>query len=208
MKKVWLVLCAFVLVLAISIVLIFSIPSLRFDLNEDLKGKVTVVSEKCVEYQSSRYYKSSVMFNTDFDSFDNKDDVVIGWNGSRLWYRSMYYSDTADKPVYIYRGSSVRELFLREDYDFLCDEFNVVGTNAFFTFEDSLIDTQYYPNKNSSDKTTITLISKTHENIKLELLILQENGNYYAIPPQGKHFQISGDFLQFCGRRWDGSLVS
>lgn len=197
MKKVWLIVYTLGLVLAISITLIFLTSSLFFDLNEDLKGMVTVVSEECIKYQGITYYKSNVMFNTNFDIYLKKNDVVIGWNGSRLWYRSTYYSDTVDKPLYIYRGSSVRELFLREDYDFLCDEFNVLGTDFFFIFEDSLIDTQYYPNKNSNDQTIITLISKTHENIKLEVSILQENGNYYAIPPQGKHFQVSGDFLNF-----------
>ncbi len=83
-----------------------------------------------IEYQGNAYYKCPPY------TFSIRDDFYIGWNGSQ-WYRQFVYVDSPDSPMFIsFNGSYT--VYMREDYDYTADEFQIEGTDFTFCFGEHL----------------------------------------------------------------------
>ncbi len=112
-----------------------------------------------------------------------RPDVVLSWSGNAtgLGTKTVYYSDTAENPLFIY-SPRFNDLYLREDYNYMADTFVVEGTEIEISLSeimtaDSASHTTEIP---CDDRTYIILVSKTNLNICCRLTAFMENGKAYT----------------------------
>ncbi len=134
----------------------------------------------------------------DLSSVPDEDDTVISWTGLRFGYSTVYYSETSTNPLFIYTPASFHDLYLRSDYDYMTDTFNVDGTDMEIAISsiislDNKIDS--FPVSHES-AIKVRLISKTNPRIKCDLEIFEYNDSWYSIAGQFYLYELSSQMVQ------------
>lgn len=186
----------FALFLIVSCLLLSScgLPE-RFALDGDLSGAVELSVDEEGEYvaiyQDAMYHKFNLRFQvTKYDSVAEAEDVLLGWNGWRFGYVDLYYSDTTEKPLFIYE-TRLRRLYFREDYDYHEDMFTIDGTDISFRFSNAFEETDQYSRRRGQK---LLIRSETNSRIALELEIITDNGPWYAVTLDGDILELSDEF--------------
>lgn len=167
--------------------------SFRRELDENLHNKVEYVpnNSDSIIYQDAIYHKEKMFFlnvsNWEYEPLDG--DINISWNGSRhFFYISMFYSYSADSPLYIYQPQ-FQYLYLKEDYDYLSDTFVIENSGIEVVFSDMFYDiSEYSRYDTTSQAPKIILYSKNHPRIKICFQMVCVDGNWYMHPE--KSFEI------------------
>ena len=134
----------------------------------------------------------------DLSGVPDEDDTIISWSGLRFGYSIVYYSETSKNPLFIYTPASFHDLYLRSDYDYMTDIFNVNGTDM----EIALASIISFDNKIDSftisheSATKLRLISKTNSRIKCDLEIFKYNDSWYSVAGQFYITELSSQIVQ------------
>ena len=132
--------------------------------------------EQVLIYNDKTYYPADIIGGTVLDRADRKlldgGDYDFGF----------YYSYTYTEPMYLISVTNAEEGYVREDYSYKTDTFNVVDTDLNFVMEEVLV-----PNGTIKlDETKITdttvcvqLLSKNCPYMYLEAYIYRQNGGWY-----------------------------
>lgn len=194
-----------VLILATFVLFILSSCGLdyRFSLDDELHNQIEYVSEDeasaHIIYQGGKYLHvgSTNLFSVDtykvednyYKSYD--DDILLSWNGSRyVWYIDEYYSDTAEKPLFIY-NERVHDVFFHEDYDYLKDTFVIENTDDEIVYE-KIFDTKQ-DSFNFTNPVRVSMTSKLHSRIKTYVEIEFSNNQWYLTLPDSNDVWIASD---------------
>lgn len=134
----------------------------------------------------------------DLSGVPDEDDTVISWSGLRFGYSTVYYSETSTNPLFIYTPASFHDLYLRSDYDYMTDTFNVSGTDMEITLS-SIISLN---NRIDSipvayeSVTKVRLISNTNSRIKCDLEIYKYNDSWYSVIGKSYMCELSSQMVQ------------
>ena len=173
--------------------------------HKELKGQV----EYSIDENDNPYltYKGEIYVYDDLNIFNSHDfekdgDIMISWDTIPLglYYWDIYYSDSFDKPLYIYMSRMKYDIFLHSDYDYKTDTFILEGTTTGFVFSDVFkpSDFEYdtlvlYPNE-----TKIELYSQQFPKLSITLHVFEQNGVWYAGGGRDEAiFAVSDEFVNF-----------
>ncbi|MBO5789391.1 MAG: hypothetical protein J6R42_05540 [Clostridia bacterium] len=148
-------------------------------------------------YQGETYLYAGPLSTFHVDD-DKQNDVILSWNGHRYWgYVDVYWSDTEQNPVFIYRTRAGGPVYFHEDYDYKKDTFVIGDSGAEMVLED-ICDAKAYTIK-AEQTTQVTISSKQYPRIKLHLcLTYAENQWYLSFEPNllSPWFEVSDAFVQ------------
>ncbi len=88
--------------------------------------------ENLLIYQNNRYYLSD---SFDGASIEKSDRKLLDGGEYDFGY---YYSYTYNKPMYIVSVTDKEECYVREDYSFSTDTFNIIGSEVVFVFNEAV----------------------------------------------------------------------
>lgn len=134
----------------------------------------------------------------DLSNIPDEDDTVISWSGLRFGYSTVYYSETSTNPLFIYTTASFHDLYLRSDYDYMTDIFNISGTDleialpSIISF-DTKIDSFPVSHKSAIK---VRLISKTNSRIKCDLEIFEYNDSWFSVVGEIYMCELSSQMVQ------------
>ena len=164
-------------------------------LDEDLHTPINHLGDDRYEIQGSIYYLPPLSFlcgsKGAIEASGNYE--YIGWTGDRILY-SEFYGDSRESPVFIYVPNT-KHTFLREDYDYQTDNFQVADTDEVICFSNDLLNTDY-ENTNLFNRThtTILISSVSHPTLTVTLYIVVDGDEWYAITNDMKPFLLSEHF--------------
>lgn len=157
-------------------------------------GYVYENEEKYLLYQNEKYYKSSIFTVTEHYGIANNNDVQLGWYYS-FPFSTYSYSETSEKPIYIYTIGGEKSLYFRQDYNYSTDTFVIHNSTVEIVWEDIFHSKQ--KNFHFEQPTTITLYSKQYPRIKTYLeLVCVENQWYLSLPNFQGVWTPSDEFIK------------
>ena len=201
-----------VLLLIIATLLTLSSCSQRwFDMHNkypDLFERVEIISDEeggyHVEYDGTRYDVDTsglFMVRENLNEIP-EEDVLVSWYCFPFFisYLDLYYSYTADDPIFIYM-SRINKVYLREDYDYLTDTFSIEGTDHQFVFSDMLTPSSAFSYSVANSypyEIYITLYSATCPRLQVSMRIFCLSGTWFAGGVQSNKalFEVSDEFLE------------
>lgn len=127
-----------------------------------VKDKTT--GEDVLVYQDNRYYLSDEF---DGDSIDKSSRKLI--DGGEYDF-GFYYSYTDDKPMYLVSVTNDEICYIREDYSFSTDTFNIIGSDVVFVYNESVYESN-----------TITVDTSDIENVGKEILLYSKACPYLIV---------------------------
>lgn len=152
-------------------------------------------------YKDIFYYKSDVDFVFYKFNWDSPENIVVSWNWSfphRIWI----YSTSTENPLYIYIPQ-FDTLYIREDYQYKTDIFNIEETNISFVFEEAFIctDISFTNEYNKIEKiANISIQSTTHSEFMLNMDIVVYDGELYANASGGMVLKLSDYFIEILNK--------
>ena len=192
-KRIVIILVVFILfILSISIFTISQ--NLGFDTYNAVEY-TTVNEESFLVYRGDKYYRAE---NQLFDMQSSEDDVVVAWyinfpfTGAKT-----YYSYSKDRPSYIFCDDGTRDVWIREDYNYVNDIFVIDGTDAEILYEKALsatqIDLVYSLRYDNSH--TFVWRSKEYPNLRIYAEIFCQQDGWYMKLTSNKACKLTDDFV-------------
>lgn len=170
-----------VVIASVSILLSFAGCGVkeRLDLPNNLHNKIEFVSDSGeTPYILYCYEKYNLDFIGLFTLKSKESDIMLSWNGQRMWYLDVYYSYTEKDPLFIYESNNV---YLRSDYDYKMDTFIFDENEALFSDMFTPTSFVYDSSKEYEKKEEKILKSKTASRLQIEFTVFCEDGIWYAV---------------------------
>ena len=149
--------------------------------------------QQCLLYQDEEYYASSVFTKIEDRSKVNERYITLGWYYS-FPLSTYFYSETAEKPVYIFAVGSDTNVYLKKDYDYKSEIFVIADTSKTIVFSEALTKTDLVYDV-FRESIPMAMYAEKYPNLKLSLRLFLENDHWYASFPECEVYRLSEAFV-------------